>query len=117
MTVCALALMRREFLVVELVFLQKIEDLKCARSTVTEFLLAVPVLLPVLCDLKNSQFKNKQKVNNISKHLMRQQANKRERECERERERSYDDGVAGVGVGAGVRCSSCRSCCSCNSIF
>ena len=53
MTVCALALMRREFLVVELVFLQKIEDLKCARSTVTEFLLAVPVLvIPVLCDLK-----------------------------------------------------------------
>ena len=48
MTVCALALMRREFLVVELVFLQKIEDLKCARSTVTEFLLAIPVL----CDLK-----------------------------------------------------------------
>ena len=49
----ALALMRREFLVVELVFLQKIEDLKCARSTVTEFLLAVPVLvIPVLCDLK-----------------------------------------------------------------
>ena len=46
MTVCALALMRREFLVVELVFLQKIEDLKCARSTVTEFLLAaVPVLV------------------------------------------------------------------------